>query len=272
MKAMALSHKSAPAMPDTAMPTRETDQSSVSGQRFPPGSLFHKETATPRQRPLESGKNKDGPALHSEPEDWPHCDLALRNQRRIQVHDAAGSTNQRTDLGVDHKRQPFRLRPHAHVAIEVDFDTPAQPKRETREAAVRSGVEMSCTHAADHEWPRPSRPVFWNVLVREITVELIQDHAFTRTCQMEMSVLSCPTELDQVLLVESHPCCNPIAQTSVKAEAGGCYPVLPGGEGHARSIADERGDINPKRPGLGGRVGIGLRSKFSRAQDKYYDN
>lgn len=215
---------------------------------------------------------RDGPALLSEPEDWPHCDLALRNHRGIQVNDAAGSTNQRTDLGVDHKRQPFRLRPQAHVAIEVDFDTPAQPKRETREAAVRSGVEMSCTHAADHEWPRPSRPVFWNVLVREITVELIQDHPFTRTCQMDMSVLSCPAELDQVLLVESHPGCNPIARTRVKAEAGGCYPVLPGGEGHARSIADERGDINPKRPGLGGRVGSGLRSKFSRAKDKYCDN
>src|SRR5690348_4595793 len=127
---------------------------------------------------------------------------------------------------------------------------------------------MSCTHAADHEWPRPSRPVFWNVLMREIRVELIQDRPFIRTCQMDMSVLSCPAELDEVLLIESHPRWHPIARTRVKLEVGGCYPVLLGGEGHARSVADDRSDINPKRLGLGGGLGSGLRSKFSRAKDK----
>jgi hypothetical protein len=78
---------------------------------------------------------------------------------------------------------------------------------------------------------------------------------------MNMSVLSCPAELDQVFLVESHPGCNPIARTRVKVEAGGCYPLLSGGEGHARSIADERGHINPLTLGLG-RGGRGLGSKF----------
>ena len=85
---------------------------------------------------------------------------------------------------------------------------------------------------------------------------------------MDMSILSCPAELDQVFLVESHAGCNPIAWTRVKVEAGGCYPVLPSGEGHARSIADERGHINPQRLGLGW-GGRDLGSKFPPAKDKY---
>lgn len=205
------------------------------------------------------------------PEQWAYDHLALRNQRATQVHATAASTNKGIDLGIDQHRQPFSLYSEAKVATEIEFDTSTQPKRKTGEAPPGSDANMGRTDTAYNVGPRPNRPVIEEVLMREVTVKLIQDCPLAggalRAFQMDTGVLPRPTEFNHILFVAPHPRSNAIARRRVKNETGSWF-FGPGWKAHAGSITDERSDI--KTEGFGRKliaVG-GLRSNCPREQDE----
>lgn len=156
----------------------------------------------------------------------------------------------------------------------MDFDATSQPEGKTSEAAARSAADVGCTDAAHHEWPRPRRPLFQNELVREVAMELVQHHPHiggrATIFQMDMSVLSCPAEFDQVFFVEACTDCHAVARIRVKDDIGAWFlPILSCRKGHAGSITDKRGQVEAKGLALRLLIGSGLGSKSARV--KYDD-
>jgi hypothetical protein len=99
------------------------------------------------------------------------------------------------------------LQSHTKVASEIKFDASSDSEGKTSEVAACAATDVGCTSAADYKWPSPLRPLFQNVLVGEIALELVQYRLLTgrsATSQMDIAVLSCPPEFDQVLFIEAH--------------------------------------------------------------------
>jgi len=102
-------------------------------------------------------------------------------------------------------------------------------------------------------------------------MELVQPHLLiggrSAIFQMDMSVLSCPAELDQVFFIEAHTDCYPVARLRVKDETGTwVLPILRCRKGHAGSITDKRSQVEAKGLALSLLIGSGLGSKSARAE------
>ncbi len=64
------------------------------------------------------------------------------------------------------------------MVSEIEFDATSQPEGKASEAVACTARNAGRTDAAHHEWSRPRIPVFQDVLVREIAMELVQDRLF----------------------------------------------------------------------------------------------
>jgi hypothetical protein len=61
---------------------------------------------------------------------------------------------------------------------------------------------------------------------------------------MDVSVLSCPAEFDQVFFVEAHTDCRPVARLRAKDQMAAWW--VSGRKEHPGSIIDTRGDVEAK--------------------------
>jgi hypothetical protein len=99
------------------------------------------------------------------------------------------------------------LNPETEVPIGEDFDSNSKTKGKTLTAAA-DARNVGGAYAANYEGSHPL-PVFKGILVGEVSVELVQNcpllgRGLRCIFQMEVRVLPCPAELNQIFLVESY--------------------------------------------------------------------
>jgi hypothetical protein len=86
---------------------------------------------------------------------------------------------------------------------------------------------------------------------------------------MDVSVLSCPAEFDQVFFVEAHTDCHPVARLRAKDQMAAWW--VSGRKEHAGSITDKRGHVEAKGLAFSLIIGGGLGRKSARVEYDHQD-
>ena len=151
---------------------------------------------------------------------------------------------------IDHDRQPLRLHLHANMAIEEDLEAATQAKGKSSEAVVPV-ADVSTTDAAGYERPHRVRPGVQNELVREVALNLVENHSRTGSrdsLQVNIRLLPGPTNFNEVEFIKARADGDPIAWIRVERDGRtDALNVLDRGKVNVGAVSDKRIDVDAKK-------------------------